>query len=677
MENREDLKSILPYLPLKLESSHLVWPNPVIEALKSLSKGPSHSQVDSGEVLFLAISDLRNSLSLSPHILASSAADGYALFFDEFLSRAEAAKWFGEVVPVMADLLLRFPTLLESHYQYADIIMVGLETGLRLLDSQQPGIVFLSQELIAALLSCSFFCLFPSANRGANHLPVINFDRLFAKVLPLEHNLPLVSYPTADFWANSVVPLCLFEIFPSGLIEDQSRGALEVDFANKKLGGGALSKGCVQSIASGIRAVDHGDLAHSEGGGSRGETLGDSAHGHGWEALETERKRSEEALANTTTRLEARIDRFRTDHERLAAIEKENNQKFREEMRKTAAGAQGNRPPPIVQPVLHLDGENSQAQGENEVRTAVKGLRGWRGEGHGEEDQFEPRNWLEEIRFMINPELIAGILFLPSMSDNEAIEIVGAERFSNYSGYASTFRYAGNHVDLREVDSLGRRTTKIVAIDALSRPGLRQYRANCLLREVNKAFCGFLDQPKDQEYQTLLQYYDSCEAHPANDFMDANMSKIQATLIEGCGTSVDTDEAEATQCMDSKLQVHHSDVGIATGNWGCGAFGGDPEVKTVIQWLAASQVTLLSSTVNFSFSRLLEVGYFWRKALRPFILYYTFELEALQNVDQVCNWILSHNWTVGDLWNMLADYASKRAKGETKLGFFSWLLPSM
>lgn len=40
----------------------------------------------------------------------------------------------------------------------------------------------------------------------------------------------------------------------------------------------------------------------------------------------------------------------------------------------------------------------------------------------------------EEIRFMINPELIAGMLFLASMEDNEAIEIVGAERFSNYTG---------------------------------------------------------------------------------------------------------------------------------------------------------------------------------------------------------------------------------------------------
>lgn len=35
---------------------------------------------------------------------------------------------------------------------------------------------------------------------------------------------------------------------------------------------------------------------------------------------------------------------------------------------------------------------------------------------------------------MINPELIAGMLFLPSMKKNEAIEIIGAERFSNYTG---------------------------------------------------------------------------------------------------------------------------------------------------------------------------------------------------------------------------------------------------
>ena len=27
---------------------------------------------------------------------------------------------------------------------------------------------------------------------------------------------------------------------------------------------------------------------------------------------------------------------------------------------------------------------------------------------------------------------------------------------------------------------------------------------------------------------------------------------------------------------------------FATGNWGCGAFGGDPELKSLMQWVAAS-----------------------------------------------------------------------------------------
>lgn len=55
------------------------------------------------------------------------------------MSRAEAAKWFGEVVPELAKLVLRLPFLLEAHYQNAE------ETGLRLLESQEPGMVVLSQ----------------------------------------------------------------------------------------------------------------------------------------------------------------------------------------------------------------------------------------------------------------------------------------------------------------------------------------------------------------------------------------------------------------------------------------------------------------------------------------------------------------------------------------------------
>ncbi|KAL2594909.1 hypothetical protein AAZV13_11G009700 [Glycine max] len=486
MEEREELQSILAYLPVVMRCSSPFWPSQAVETLRELGGG----RVNSGHHFFQAISDLRNALSLSSEPLAPSAPHGYALFFDEVMSGEESSKWFQEVLPALGNLLLRLPSLLESHYQNTDNMAIDgeagamLTTALRLLDSQQPGIVFLTQELIAALLSCSLFCLFPVSDRPVIHLPMINFDVLFGslyddysqkqenkiwcivhyfqrissempkgivsferKVLPFKNDSIHISYPDANFWSTSAIPLCRFEVHSSGLIEDQSSGAVEVDFANKYLGGGALGRGCVQ----------------------------------------------------------------------------------------------------------------------------------------------------EEIRFMVSPELMVGMLFLPAMADNEAIEIVGVERFSSYTG------------------------------------------------EINKAFCGFLYQCKYQPYQKILQE-NGCTS---------------ALFYAATSTSMETDEGEISnhKITNSQNDYHGMDqgnnIGVATGNWGCGAFGGDPEVKTIIQWLAASQ------------------------ALRPFIAYYTFGLEALQSLDEVAHWILSQRWTVGDLWNMLIEYSINRSKGETNVGFLQWLLPSI
>lgn len=189
------------------------------------------------------------------------------------------------------------------------------------------------------------------------------------------------------------------------------------------------------------------------------------------------------------------------------------------------------------------------------------------------------------------------------MADNEAIEIVGSERFSNYAGYAKSFRFSGPHVDEKSVDTMGRRKTRIIAMDALSRVGKRQYTLECLLRETNKAFCGFLDHQKHGNV------------------------------------------------LPSSTEDH--EIGVATGNWGCGAFGGDPEVKTVIQWLAASQ------------------------ALRPFMVYYTFGLEPLEKLERIVMWIQCQGWSVGELWNSLVEYSTQRMNKKTKVGFFRWLLPSL
>ncbi|KAK9106122.1 hypothetical protein Scep_022966 [Stephania cephalantha] len=559
METREDLKSILHLLPLALQSSSshssLLWPPQVLETLKILSNGPDQSKVDSGSVLFLAISDLRHSLGLSSakDSLAFSAEEGFALFFDELMSRVDAVEWFGEVVPALARLLLKLPSLMEEHYREAESVGLGVSrggTGLRVLRSQEAGIVFLRQELIGALLACSLFCLFPTSNRGGNFLPAINFDCLFAalcpsycqkqenkiiclihyfkritthmpmgfvsferKVLPLDNSSPCVSYPQIDWWSKSIAPLCNFEVSHSGLIEDQKVEAVEVDFANKYLGGGALSRGCVQ----------------------------------------------------------------------------------------------------------------------------------------------------EEIRFMINPEVIVGMLFLPRMADNEAIEIVGAERFSNYTGYASTFRFSGNHQDERPVDCVGRRKTWITAIDALCHPGKRQFGVECILRETNKAFCGFLDHSIDELSQIIAQdaqidkYHFDQVIGVNNEGRNYLLLPESSSAADGPNERVTEAEPKRNSTLEWSFQGlgPKGNVGIATGNWGCGAFGGDPQLKAVIQWLAASQ------------------------ALRPFILYYSFGEEALQGLEQATRWISSHEWTVGELWDMLMHYSSQVLEGDTHGGFFNWLLPSL
>ncbi|KAK7405966.1 hypothetical protein VNO78_07578 [Psophocarpus tetragonolobus] len=435
----------------------------------------------------------------------------------------KARKWFEQVLPALGNLLLKLPSLLDTHYKnaYMDVHGDGafVTTALRLLHSQQPGFVFLSQELIAALLACSFFCLFPVSDRRKKHLPLINFDKLFAslydnysqnqehkiwciihyferissdmpkgivsferKVLPFKNDSIRITYPDANFWSNSVIPLCKFEVHKSGCIEDQPGESVEVDFADPYLGGRVLGRGCVQ----------------------------------------------------------------------------------------------------------------------------------------------------EEIRFLMSPELIAGMLFLPAMADNEAIEIVGAERFSCYTGYSSSFRFSGDYVDKREMDTLGRWKTRIVAIDALNRPRMSQYRENLVLREINKAFCGFVYQYKYQLNLKMLQEKGCSSAQ-----FDASTS-----------TSMETIEGKFS---NMEIRNSQNDIGIATGNWGCGVFGGDPEIKTIIQWLAASQ------------------------AQRPFVAYYTFGLAALHDLDEVVHWISSQRWTVGDLWKKLIKYSAIKSNGQTNLGFFHWL----
>jgi poly(ADP-ribose) glycohydrolase len=136
----------------------------------------------------------------------------------------------------------------------------------------------------------------------------------------------------------------------------------------------------------------------------------------------------------------------------------------------------------------------------------------------------------EEIRLIISPECLLSVFLCEKMASNEAVLIKNTLMFSDYTGYSSSFTCTGFSkplVSLFEGNSSELLLDDIVAIDAIPfGPDKNdQYSLLPIVRELEKCRAG-------------LGY---AEKKP-----------------------------------------------FATGNWGCGVFGGDSELKAVIQWLAAT-----------------------------------------------------------------------------------------
>jgi poly(ADP-ribose) glycohydrolase len=62
--------------------------------------------------------------------------------------------------------------------------------------------------------------------------------------------------------------------------------------------------------------------------------------------------------------------------------------------------------------------------------------------------------------------------------------------------YGPSFQYAGDYTDNKDLDIFRRRKTRVIAIDAMPDPGMGQYKLDALIREVNKAFSGYMHQCK-------------------------------------------------------------------------------------------------------------------------------------------------------------------------------------
>ncbi|OQS03110.1 Poly [Thraustotheca clavata] len=139
----------------------------------------------------------------------------------------------------------------------------------------------------------------------------------------------------------------------------------------------------------------------------------------------------------------------------------------------------------------------------------------------------------EEIRFIINPECIMSCMLCEVLDHHESFIIHGAEQYCGYRGYDRSFAINDDFEDSTPFDQQGRRDTVIVGIDAIcfykNYRALPQFSIESILRELGKAAVGFAPLPNEVQMRP-----------------------------------------------------------VATGNWGCGVFGGNIELKFILQWLAAS-----------------------------------------------------------------------------------------
>ncbi|NXG51197.1 PARG glycohydrolase, partial [Psilopogon haemacephalus] len=196
----------------------------------------------------------------------------------------------------------------------------------------------------------------------------------------------------------------------------------------------------------------------------------------------------------------------------------------------------------------------------------------------------------EEIRFLINPELIVSRLITEVLDHNECLIITGTEQYSEYTGYAETYRWARSHEDKTPRDEWQRRYTEIVAIDAFHfRRFLDQFAPEKIRRELNKA-------------SNFLQW-------------------------------------SAAYCGFSRPNVPPQHLSaIATGNWGCGAFGGDSRLKALIQILAAA-----------------EAG--------RDVVYFTFgDVELMRDIYSMHAFLCEKGQTIGDIYRLLLRYYNEECR---------------
>lgn len=147
----------------------------------------------------------------------------------------------------------------------------------------------------------------------------------------------------------------------------------------------------------------------------------------------------------------------------------------------------------------------------------------------------------EEILFAMKPELIVAMALTTYLQDEEVLRVHGALQFSEYSGYGSSFEFEGCYCGTRAA-----RGPAPGAATAATAPGGG-------------------DAPPSILAMDALQFAKTVFTSEGLMLRDVNKARLGFAGFSS----------------------------IATGNWGCGAFGNDHLLKFLQQWMAASDVCVV------------------------------------------------------------------------------------
>ena len=147
----------------------------------------------------------------------------------------------------------------------------------------------------------------------------------------------------------------------------------------------------------------------------------------------------------------------------------------------------------------------------------------------------------EEMVVGASPELCVAVLITPTLQDDEVLVVQGAQEMIRITGY-------GRDAHLSKMAELDRPEIVIP----------------CSSKWIKRTVL-FMDALE-------LDFYDTSELTP--DLLPGNIDRE----LRKAYTAFSSSQADGGEAFEV----------VVTGLWGCGSFGGNRQIKTIVQWLAAS-----------------------------------------------------------------------------------------